>query len=95
MIHKFEDITKNVNVSCDVCVVGTGAGGATLGKELAEAGLSVIMIEEGGYYDTKDYLLDDPVKSMARLYRDAGAGVIFGKPNIMLAEGRCVDNNTS
>mgnify|MGYP003979193491 CR=1 FL=1 len=95
MIHKFTDIKKNVNISCDVCIVGSGAGGSVVAKELAEAGLRVVMIEEGGHHDTPDYLIDDPIKATANLYRDAGSTIIFGKPNIMLAEGRCVGGGTT
>lgn len=95
MIHRYADITKNQNVTCDVCVVGSGAGGASLAKELVEAGLSVVMLEEGGYYSTEDFRVDDTVGSTARLYRDAGGTIIFGRPNIMLAEGRCVGGSTT
>lgn len=95
MIHELKDITKNLTVTCDVCVVGSGAGGAAVGKELAEAGLDVVMVEEGGAYQTKDFLVDDPIQSVANLYRDGGATVIFGEPNIMLAEGRCLGGSTT
>lgn len=95
MIHEFKDIKKNISITCDVCVVGSGAGGAPVAKELAETGLDVVMVEEGGYYDTKDYLVDDPIRSTARLFRDGGATVIFGKPNILYAEGRCLGGGTT
>lgn len=95
MIYRYTDIKKNVSISCDVCVVGSGAGGSVLAKELAEAGLKVVMIEEGGYYSTKDFAVDDSVGSTARLYRDGGATVILGHPNIMYAEGRCVGGSTT
>lgn len=94
MIFKFEDFTKDTTIDCDVCVVGSGAGGACVAKELAEAGRDVVLIEEGGHYETKNFLVDDPIQSIANLYRDGGATVIFGKPNIMLAEGRCVGGST-
>lgn len=95
MIHQFQDIHKNLNLTCDVIVVGSGAGGAVVGKELAEVGLDVVMIEEGGYYKTEDFLIDDTIASASRLYRDAGATAILGKPNIMYAEGRCVGGSTT
>ncbi len=95
MIHGYKDITGNLSVTADVCVIGSGAGGAVVGKELAEAGLRVIMIEEGGHYDTKDYLADDPVRSFSRLYRDGGSTIIFGTPKVMLVEGRCVGGSTT
>lgn len=94
MIYRYGDISQNQNLSCDVCVVGSGAGGAALAKELAEAGLSVIVLEEGSHVRTEDFRVDDTIGSTARLYRDAGGTIIYGKPNIMLAEGRCVGGST-
>lgn len=34
----------------DVCIIGSGCGGATLALRLAEAGMRVIVLEQGGYY---------------------------------------------
>jgi choline dehydrogenase-like flavoprotein len=45
--------------NADVVLVGSGAGGAVIAKELAEAGLSVIVIEAGRrYVPLADYLTD-------------------------------------
>ncbi|MCP5465004.1 MAG: GMC family oxidoreductase [Deltaproteobacteria bacterium] len=95
MIHQYQDIQKSVSISADVCVVGSGAGGATVAKELREAGYQVVLIEEGGYFDTKDYRTDDTIWSTTHLYRDAGATAIVGKPSIMYAEGRCLGGSTT
>lgn len=94
MIHTFADITQNIFLTVDVCVVGSGAGGAVVAKELSESGLSVVMIEEGGAFETKDFLVDDTIRATAQLYRDAGATLIYGPPNIMYVEGRCVGGST-
>ena len=37
-------------VRADVCVIGTGAGGAPVAKELAEGGMRVVMLEEGARF---------------------------------------------
>ena len=37
----------DVELECDVVVVGTGAGGAPVAAELAERGVAVLMLEEG------------------------------------------------
>jgi long-chain-alcohol oxidase len=42
-------------LECDVCVVGSGAGGGTAAGVLAAAGLDVLVIEAGDYYDDGDF----------------------------------------
>src|SRR5690606_15084133 len=37
-------------IECEVVVVGTGAGGAVVGKELADRGLAVVFVEEGKHH---------------------------------------------
>ena len=46
------DVVADRRESCDAVVVGSGAGGATMAAELADAGMDVIVIEEGGYHPT-------------------------------------------
>ena len=50
-----EDLRESREVPCDVCVVGSGAGGAVAAHLLAERGLSVVLLEEGGYYTRRDF----------------------------------------
>jgi len=77
----------------DVVVVGSGAGGATAAARLRDAGLDVLVIEEGGLHLTGSFETD-PVGSLQRLYRDAGTSAIMGTPPMLFAEGRCVGGST-
>ena len=79
--------------SCDVVVVGSGAGGATAARLLAEAGLDVIVLEEGSLWDASTYTTD-PLEALARMYRDGGLTVLEGRPAIPLPLGRCVGGTT-
>jgi choline dehydrogenase-like flavoprotein len=78
---------------CDVVVVGSGAGGATAARVLAEAGLDVIVLEEGSLYDASTYT-NDPLDALAWMYRDGGLTVLEGRPAIPLPLGRCVGGTT-
>lgn len=54
-VFGWKDIRQNVTTTCDVCIVGTGCGGATLGARLAEAGKDVVFLERGGHYTKEDF----------------------------------------
>ena len=55
----------------DVCVIGSGAGGAVVAKELAEAGLSVIILEAGEQHDPTTFGTYEP-EMLRRLFWDSG-----------------------
>ncbi|MDP1819558.1 MAG: GMC family oxidoreductase N-terminal domain-containing protein, partial [Acidimicrobiales bacterium] len=78
---------------CDVVVVGSGAGGAVAAAELAEAGLSVVVLEEGPYRPTETFTHDD-LAMVRSLYRDGGVTATLGSPPIVYNEGRCVGGST-
>ncbi|HEX8066240.1 MAG TPA: GMC family oxidoreductase N-terminal domain-containing protein [Thermoleophilaceae bacterium] len=80
-------------VRCDVVVVGSGAGGAAAARVLAEAGLDVVVLEEGGLRDAGDRGAD-PIAALTSLYRDGGLTACDGKPPIPLPVGRCVGGTT-
>ena len=42
-------------MACDVCVVGSGAGGSVIAAEAAEAGKSVLVLEMGQYKNESDF----------------------------------------
>ncbi|MEM9695179.1 MAG: GMC family oxidoreductase N-terminal domain-containing protein [Myxococcota bacterium] len=57
---------------CDVLVIGSGPGGAVVAKELAEAGLDVIVLEEGPPVGPQDFVPEGG-DAMQRLLREGGA----------------------
>jgi long-chain-alcohol oxidase len=46
---------RDIDLSCEVCIVGSGAGGGTAAAVLAGAGKDVIVLESGSYYDDADF----------------------------------------
>lgn len=45
----------DATLDADVCVVGSGAGGGVIAGELQKRGLSVVVLEAGGYYREGDF----------------------------------------
>ncbi len=93
MIFRHDDYLNADTFDADVLVIGTGAGGAAVGAELAEAGFDVLFAEEGSYNPTSSFK-PQATESVPRLYRDAGATVILGRPMIPFVEGRTVGGST-
>ena len=87
------DITGDLNLECGAVIVGSGAGGATVAAELAEAGVDVILLEEGGYHGTESFTAETG-RALRTLYRDGGGGMAIGRPSVLYAEGRCVGGST-
>lgn len=87
------DIHGDTVLDADVVIVGSGAGGAPMAAELAEAGFDVVVLEEGSYYQTRDFTAD--TSAMVRqLYRDGGASMALGNPPVLFQEGRAVGGST-
>ena len=69
-VHVFADYAGDLRDEADVVVVGSGPCGAVVAKELAEAGRSVVLLEEGPPFTPGDFALDGAL-SMARTMREA------------------------
>ncbi|HSS93827.1 MAG TPA: GMC family oxidoreductase N-terminal domain-containing protein [Candidatus Dormibacteraeota bacterium] len=79
--------------AADVVVVGSGAGGAVAAKELAEAGLKVIVLEEGEHFDRRHFT-GSPPERLRQFYRGNGLTFTIGVPTISLPIGRGVGGST-
>jgi ferredoxin len=81
-------------LSCDVVVVGSGAGGAVVAAELAEAGWDVVVLEDGPYVPTGSFP-PDALTAFRTLYREGGLTTMLGTPPVAFAEGRSVGGSTT
>jgi choline dehydrogenase-like flavoprotein len=94
MIHEGLEFDRGLELSAEVVVVGSGAGGPVMAKELQEQGHQTILLEEGSHYRTQDFV-NDPVWAFQHLYRDSGATVALGVPPIPFPLGRCLGGTTT
>ncbi len=93
-VHSPDEFDEDLSLECDVVVIGTGAGGAVVAKELAELGHAVVMVEEGGYFERRDFI-GRPVDMQRKLYRDSGATFAVGNAWIPIPVGRSVGGTTT
>jgi choline dehydrogenase-like flavoprotein len=81
----------------DVVVVGSGAAGAVAARELAQAGHSVVVLEEGDWVPPTEYAALRPTEMMRRCWREAGMSAAVGlgeTPFISVLQGRCVGGSS-
>jgi choline dehydrogenase-like flavoprotein len=91
------EVGSPVSAQADVVVVGSGAGGAVVARELANAGRSVIVVEEGGYWVPEHYSAMKPSHVFRRMAREAALGTAIGigeTPLIAILAGKCVGGSS-
>ncbi|MSP60131.1 MAG: GMC oxidoreductase [Myxococcales bacterium] len=81
-------------LECDVVVIGTGAGGAVVARELAEQGVAVVMLEEGEWYTRADFN-GHAIEMQKKMFRDMGATISVGNVAIPIPIGRTVGGTTT
>jgi choline dehydrogenase-like flavoprotein len=92
-IYTSEEIHGGEEVHCDVCVVGSGAGGSVLAHELVSRGLSVVLLEEGGYYTKREFDLKEST-AYPNLYQELGNRTTDDL-SITILQGRSVGGGTT
>jgi len=80
------------SLEADAVVVGSGAGGGLIAARLAEAGLKVIVLEVGGYYNEADFDQTE-LNGYGRMYWRGGPSYTADF-NISLQAGSCLGGGT-
>jgi choline dehydrogenase-like flavoprotein len=84
---------RDLTLEADVAIVGTGAGGGTAAEILADAGLAVVLIEEGPLRSSSDFRMLE-ADAYPDLYQESGARKTRDKA-IAILQGRCVGGGTT
>ncbi len=91
------DEKRDLAIDCDVVVVGSGAGGATVATELALSGLRVVVLEEGPRVPASLLGAMRPSESMRHVWRDGAVTAAIGlgdTPTVNVTMGRCVGGSS-
>jgi choline dehydrogenase-like flavoprotein len=80
-------------LTCDVAIIGSGAGAGITAELLSKAGLSVIIIEEGPLKSSKDFNQKES-EAYPSLYQESAARKTADK-SINILQGRCVGGSTT
>jgi choline dehydrogenase-like flavoprotein len=91
-IYTGADVREDRTLECDVCIVGSGAGGAHVAERLASKGKQVIVLEEGGYHTSDRFDLTER-NMIPRLYQEGGARGTADR-SMQIAQGRAVGGTT-
>lgn len=92
MIFDASSLPHPLRIRADLCVVGSGAGGAAVAMIAAEAGLHVVILEPGEYLTPADMVQREEVM-LPRLYWESGGRTTKGR-EIKIHQGRGVGGST-
>ncbi len=87
------EIRSNLALSADVCIVGSGPGGAVAAARLAAAGARVILLEEGSFYARRSDFHMQEAEAYPALYQDHGNRATDDL-SITILQGRGVGGGT-
>jgi choline dehydrogenase-like flavoprotein len=85
-------VREDRTIECDVCIVGSGAGGAVVAERLASRGKRVVVLEDGGFHTSDRFDMQERHMT-PRLYQELG-GRATADGSIMIVQGRAVGGTT-
>jgi long-chain-alcohol oxidase len=85
-------LATDTRLACDVCVVGSGAGGGVAAAVLAQAGLDVVVLEAGDHHEEPDFGGVE-LDAYRRLYYESAAPTTTDG-GVGLLAGSCVGGTT-
>jgi choline dehydrogenase-like flavoprotein len=86
-------LERDLVLEADVAIVGTGAGGGVTAEILAEAGLDVVLVEEGSLKSSSDFRMVE-AEAYPQLYQESAARKTLDK-SITILQGRSVGGSTT
>jgi choline dehydrogenase-like flavoprotein len=87
-----QTLTGRHELTADVCVIGSGAGGAVAAALLAQAGLQVLVVEEGGYFTQERFRMEE-ADCYPHLYQES-AQRTSKDLSVAIFQGRAVGGTT-
>ena len=96
-VHDGRAHEGDLSLDCDLVIIGSGAGGAVVAAEAAEAGQDVIVLEEGRHVEAERYAKFSTLESLQHLFRGGGTSFAVGvgkSPFINVTMGRCVGGSS-
>ena len=87
-------LKEDLVLEADVAIVGSGAGGGTAAEILAQAGLRVLILEEGPLKTAADFKDMDESRAYADLYQE-GASRATSDGAVAVLQGRSVGGTTT
>lgn len=86
-------VRGDLHRTCDVVVVGSGPAGSAVARELAGAGVDVLVLEAGPWVQPAEFELS-AFGAMSATYRASGASVVVGRAPIPYLQGRMVGGSS-
>jgi choline dehydrogenase-like flavoprotein len=92
MIRSARALDADLALRAEVCVIGSGAGGAVAAAELAVGGRDVVVLEAGPHWTSRDFTQRED-EMLPRLFEEAGMRQTADGA-VTVLQGRCIGGST-